>query len=164
MFSAKLLFLVFIALATTCDAHRIKCDTVCPPLYFDLSKTVGENFRRFFDVPNGPQDGICLKGDKYIIRGDRVAPELKENRCVCRVTDTEFKKPCSDNRQDIKACKPVPPFDLSTNVGDFFRSLKLLNIDFTADGCCQPGDTKDIVLDYQSEYGSNVCYCVPPMQ
>jgi hypothetical protein len=163
MFSSKVFIFVLIALTAVCDAHKRVCKTICPLWINEWDKTIAQNVNRYFDVSNGPQDGICLKGNKLVFLGEQFAPNIKplQNRCVCVEFETNFPEPCSENRPDNRQCNLQKAVSLDKTIKEYLQNVIAAG-NVTADGCCQPGHAKAIFLAKGSGLETNVCHCVPP--
>ncbi|CRK87079.1 CLUMA_CG000914, isoform A [Clunio marinus] len=114
-----------------------KCSSICPfNDSFDLDTPIEEIIMKVL-TRDGPSDGVCLTGDKWIMNGTQFGLPSK---CIC---------------YNIPKGTDMIPFDLDTPIEEII--MKVLTRDGPSDGVCLTGD-KWIMNGTQFGFPSK-CFC-----
>jgi hypothetical protein len=172
MFNLKFFISALLALTTVCKCHQYNCvPVICPINVADLKMTAAQNIFKYFES-DGPEDGICLAGEKSIIYGSNYSPKLAGmKRCLCNVNETPNNPkplPCpvqsssssSHEKVSFTQCSDLVPIGQTELVGDYYRRVGSQGESFTSDGCCPIGMDKLVLAPDLTGYKSNLCFCL----
>lgn len=159
MSSLKISF-VLIILATVCVSviGKEKCEPVkiCPTYRYNLTNVISTNAGYHFEA-NEPEDGICEKGEKYILDGNDIGYPGRRT-CVCIVTkDSKYPK-CEPG---IVKCPVMPNGLYGETIGQYLLRVGRAYPDGPSDGCCPTGSAKWIIDVSHSGVDHDSCFCIP---
>ena len=159
MISSKIILLsIFYVLPIVAKA-RWQCEPVICPLFKWSSGDTFENtaIKYLSGEIKSPDDGSCLEGVKYIMRGADYG--FSKNACCCFPTSVASESPCTDTNNF--QCPADLILDVSETAEKFYSRVvrKLKNA--PSDGCCPPGSYKWTYLKEDTGLENNICACTP---
>lgn len=151
---------IFSLLATVaiCSCKHLQCKLViCPTCRLQLNETV-EQSQRFILQAQGPSDGTCEQGEKWIYFGEDFG--LDNNACCCMPVPTYPISQCNPSSPDIKMCPMTPPFYKDDTIGEFYTRIgHELENSAPTDGCCPDGTMKFIFVPAVTGSFADICTC-----
>ena len=140
------------------DADRYRCVATCPECIWTFEETYKEYALRYLmDFMSTPDDGICLKGVKWIHYGADYG--LKNRNACCCHTRFASQEPCNATSRVI--CPLLPKVKNSEPIGEFcYRAGQTVKNDAPSDGCCLGGTFKWLLPPVCTGASDNICVCV----
>lgn len=114
----------------------------CPPCNWNMNETVNQYCSRMLSE-GGPADGVCDEPNSHIWYHYGPDFNFTHNTCCCLHIVSSDPINCDDPA--TPKCKPVPLFNRSDKIDDYFvRVLEAAGPSAPINGCCAPGYFKYI--------------------
>ncbi|CRK87081.1 CLUMA_CG000931, isoform A [Clunio marinus] len=147
-------FLFLFFTVSVVSSNHEKCFNICPDIIsFDpitpIQQIAIDNLRR-----NGPSDGVCISGDKWIIDGTQFDLPSK---CVC------LDIPQGENISPENG--PKCPDHLKASIEETIEENSIRNYELIGgiapeDGWCPEGKIKWIMMKSQVNIPRDICVCI----
>ena len=157
MIGSKIVLLSILFVLPIIAKKQWKCEPViCPPCQWNLSDNVEAIGLKYLSGEiKSPEDGSCLEGVKYVMRG--VDLGFSRNACCCFQAKSASESPCTDTNNVQCPANLIP--DVSETAEKFFsRAVQKLK-NAPSDGCCPPGSFKWTYLKEDTGLENNICAC-----
>lgn len=146
---------VLLALISSCQCKRLKCDQVCPICDWNFDETFADVIINLIKS-NGPGDGVCLYGHKWT----QTVSYLGSNYNICCCVDIPPFETCAAT--DPRVCTPGLSSLAGELIGDFWiRTGETLKDSAPEDGCCPAGSFKYIYSKGSTGQAKDICTCIP---
>lgn len=131
---------------------------VCPDCVSTLDDTVVTVARKYLTAnPPGPEDGVCLSGQKWIYFGKDHG--FKNNACCCIPVPTYPPIDCG-HKSDSPECPRAIPLGFDEPFGHYNERVGRTVIDAPTNGCCPKGYFKWILDPFFTGAAKEICTCI----
>lgn len=158
MITSNILFLL-LSVFSVCNCKRLICKPVmCPPCRRQLNETV-EQSQRFILEAQGPSDGSCEKGQKWIYYGEDYG--LDNNACCCIPVPDFPPIQCDPLGPGVTFCPLSPAYYKDETIGEFYLRIgRLLGKSAPSNGCCRSNTFRYIFPPEITAQSADICACI----
>lgn len=152
--------LILILLLASCSARRLESSTeTCPKCDYDVSQTYEQVVSTFLKK-NGPSDGVCTSGVKWILRGYIVGSS--RDACCCFTVPKSAPVQCNSVSYTRIMCPNLIGIKRSESFKHYFRRIGNVMDDAPSNGCCPAGTIKWIFSKNLTQAKADICMCATP--
>lgn len=156
MRSLTLLSILVIFAFYSSEAKQSTVPAICPDCNTSLEDTVAMVAGRLLNAdPPGPEDGVCLSGQKWIHYGRDYG--YKNNACCCIPVPTY--PPCG-HKSDSPKCPRVITLGFDEPLWHYNQRVGRTMLDAPTEGCCAEGSFKWIFPPFLTGAAQDICTCI----
>ncbi|CRK87080.1 CLUMA_CG000863, isoform A [Clunio marinus] len=147
-------FLFLFLMISVVSSTEEKCSSICPfNDSFDLDTPIEEIIMKVL-TRDGPSDGVCLTGDKWIMNGTQFGLPSK---CICY----NIPKGTEISQENGQKCPNYSKASVQETLAEsWIRNYELHKNDAPEDGWCPEGKTKWILESTLVNIPRDLCLCI----